>query len=194
MAPKIEGSVAPKIMVIRHAEKPTDSEQGVSSSGDDGQRDLIVQGWQRAGALVCLLAPARGALQSPELAPPKFLFASDDSSHRPRETMTPLAAKLNLKINLGFGKGQESALVAAAKASPGVVLIAWQHEDIPAIGNAIVGNQTTVPQKWPGTRFDLVWVFDLNPASGKYEFAQVPQCLLAGDQNSVIPLSASAPS
>jgi hypothetical protein len=184
--------MAPKIMVIRHAEKPTDSEQGVSSSGTDDKRDLIVQGWQRAGALACLFAPFRGALQSPELAAPQFLFASDDSSHRPKETITPLAAKLSLEINPGFGKGQESDLVAAAKAATGVVLIAWQHENIPAIGNAITGDKTTVPQKWPGSRFDVVWIFDLNPASGAYDFTQVPQCLLAGDQNSVIPLSSSA--
>jgi hypothetical protein len=172
--------MAPKIMVIRHAEKPTESAQGVSSSGTNDTRDLIVQGWQRAGAL-----------QSPELATPKFLFASDDSSHRPKETITPLAEKLNLKINLGFAKGQETALVAAARESAGVVLIAWQHENIPEIGNAITGNKTAVPQKWPGTCFDVVWIFDLKPTSGTYNFTQLPQCLLAGDETSVIPLSSS---
>ena len=31
----------------------------------------------------------------------------------------------------------------------GPVLIAWEHENIPAIVNAIVGNKTTCPQKWP---------------------------------------------
>jgi hypothetical protein len=81
--------------------------------------------------------------------------------------------------------------VAAAKAASGIVLIAWQHEDIPAIGTAIVGNSTTVPQKWPGTRFDVVWIFDFASASRTYRFTQVPQCLLAGDQNSVIQQSAS---
>ena len=184
-------STAPKIMVVRHAEKPTDTEQGVTPAGDADKHDLIVQGWQRAGALVCLFAPARGSLQSPQLATPQFLFASDDSSQRPVETITPLAGRLNLKINQGFGTGDESSLAEAARAANGVVLIAWQHEDIPAIGNAITGNKTTVPQKWPGTRFDLVWVFNLIPASGAYEFTQVPQCLLAGDQNSVINESSS---
>jgi hypothetical protein len=179
-------STATKIMVIRHAEKPTDTDQGVSPSGEGDKDDLIVQGWQRAGALVCLFAPARGLLQSTELATPQFLFASDDSSKRPRETVTPLADRLSLTIDLSFGKGQESELVAAAKAVAGVALIAWQHEDIPAIGNAIVGDTTTVPQKWPGHRFDIVWVFDLDAVSGKYLFTQVPQCLLAGDETSVI--------
>ena len=63
----------------------------------------------------------------------------------------------------------------------GTALISWQHEDIPCIANVILGNQTTVPQKWPGIRFDVVWVFDLDASSSSYSFNQVPQRLLAGD-------------
>jgi hypothetical protein len=66
------------------------------------------------------------------------------------------------------------------------VLIAWQHEASPAIANQILGNDTTAPQKWPGSRFDLVWVFDLDAGSGTYTFTQVPQLLLAGDSPDVI--------
>lgn len=76
-------------------------------------------------------------------------------------------------------------MVAAAIACNGAVLIAWEHQRIPAIGNAIVGNKTTVPQKWPGDRFDVVWVFTAKPGGG-YAFTQVPQMLLAGDKSSVI--------
>jgi hypothetical protein len=39
---------------------------------------------------------------------------------------------------------------------------------------------TRCPQKWPDTRFDLVWVLDRQP-SGHWTFAQVPQMLLSGD-------------
>jgi hypothetical protein len=70
----------------------------------------------------------------------------------------------------------------------GTALICWQHEDIPSIANVIMGNDTTVPQKWPGDRFDVVWVLDLiievgsdSPSSSSYAFSQVPQSLLAGD-------------
>jgi hypothetical protein len=76
-------------------------------------------------------------------------------------------------------------MVTEAVASTGVVLVAWQHQDIPAIGNAILGNDTTVPQTWPGNRFDIVWVFTAQ-AGGGYSFAQVPQLLLAGDEATVI--------
>ena len=42
---------APKIMVIRHAEKPNGQATGVKESGEPSSRDLTVRGWQRAGAL-----------------------------------------------------------------------------------------------------------------------------------------------
>jgi hypothetical protein len=37
-------------------------------------------------------------------------------------------------LNLNFVAGQETEVAAAAIACNGVVLIAWQHEDIPAMG------------------------------------------------------------
>ena len=72
----------------------------------------------------------------------------------------PLAAALTLTPVTTHTKGEEQALVADAIGRLGVVLICWQHQDIPAIGNLIVGNQTTVPQSWPEDRYDLIWLFD----------------------------------
>jgi hypothetical protein len=177
----------PKIMIIRHAEKPADNPppQGVNANGDADPESLIPLGWQRAGALASLFAPVRGPLQAPELATPQAIFAAGVGKHshseRPTQTVTPLAARLGLQINGDYLKGDESAMVAAALAQQGVVLIAWQHEAIPGIANQIVGNTTTVPQTWPGERFDLVWVFDWDAGAGAYLFTQVPQLLLAGD-------------
>jgi hypothetical protein len=187
MAAETESSprLASKVMVIRHAEKPTDSPSfyGVTAVGEKDPESLIVRGWQRAGALACLFAPSRGPLQSPELAEPQFLFASDKKggSQRPLETITPLSQKLGIKIDTSFAKGQEKDLVKKALSRQGIVLICWQHEVIPEIANRILGNETTAPQQWPGSRFDLVWVFDLDPGSGTYQFSQVSQLLLAGD-------------
>jgi hypothetical protein len=39
-----------------------------------------------------------------------------------------------------------------------------------------------VPEEWPDERFDLVWVFDLDPTSQDYRFSQQPQLLLSGDK------------
>ncbi len=40
----------------------------------------------------------------------------------------------------------------------GVVLIAWEHKSIIDLANVILGNDRFSPQKWPDSRFDLVWV------------------------------------
>jgi hypothetical protein len=182
-----------KIMVIRHAEKPDNSGSpyGVTVKGEKDSESLIIQGWQRSGALACFFAPTHGALQNPGLATPEFLFASGVGKHseskRPKETITPLSSKLNLKINTGFLKEKLEDMVKAAIACDGIVLIAWQHQDIPAIANQILGNENA-PQVWPEGRFDLVWVFDWNHSSKSYSFSQIPQCLLAGDLPTVISL------
>ena len=185
---------ASKIMVTRHAEKPTGKVTGVKETGESSSHNLIVRGWQRAGALACLFAPARGPLQDRLLARPEFIFASaaaDDpdpgnsKSRRSQETVTPLAQLLSVDINLNFSKGQEGELAAAAKRCSGPVLIAWQHENIRAIANAILGDNSAT-QDWPGGRFDVVFVFTRNPMDGTYSFAQVMQRLLADDSGDPI--------
>jgi hypothetical protein len=174
---------ASKILVIRHAEKPDGSADGVLPTGKRNAESLTVDGWQRAGALATLFAPARGPHQDPHLATPAFLYASKTNarkhSHRPYQTLMPLAAKLGLTINDAFKKDEYELMLVDAGGCDGVVLIAWQHEFIPRIGNSITGNDTTVPQKWPGARFDMVWSFTRR--RGGYAFAQVPELLLDGD-------------
>jgi hypothetical protein len=182
-------------MLIRHAEKPTQAAAGVKEDGKQSSRDLTVMGWQRAGALVCFFAPARGPLQSPLIATPEFLFASastdgssnaDESrSRRSEETIIPLAEKLGLEINLAFTKGQEKEVAEAAQACSGPVLIAWQHENIYNIAKSIPGG-SVAPQNWPGNRFDIVFVLTRRVPDNVYDFAQVPQSLLAGDLPTVL--------
>ena len=60
------------------------------------------------------------------------------------------------------------------------MLISWQHERIPAIAAGIPGGNIPATQSWGDNRFDLVWVFDLQP-EGLYRFGEVCQALLAGD-------------
>jgi hypothetical protein len=55
-----------------------------------------------------------------------------------------------------------------------------QGPAIPEIATLILGRADGVPPVWPGHRFDLVWVFDLQ-ADGIWSFAQAPQLLLPGD-------------
>ena len=100
--------------------------------------------------------------------------------------MLELATELKLALDLRFPKGEEADLVKAAIAAAGPVLIAWEHEAIPEIANGILGNGKTCPQKWPGSRFDLVWVFDRRKTAPGWEFGQVPQMLLSGDSEKPI--------
>lgn len=186
-----------KIMIIRHAEKPPSAPPygppyGVLDTGDQDPESLTIQGWQRAGALTCFFDPTYGPLQNSHLAKPQFLYASKQKnlkhSSRPDETITPLANKLGLEININFMKGEEEKMVEDALQKSGIVLICWQHENIPTSAEEGPGiakyildtgsyNLSQVPQcllygdspdpikgapdKWPDDRFDVVWVFDL---------------------------------
>jgi hypothetical protein len=147
--------------------------------------------WCAAGSAAArLFAPRDGKFVDPHLAQPKTIFASEVGKHhslRPQHTVLELANVLNLSLDLRFKKSDEAALVEAARADAGPVLIAWEHEDIaPTIANAIVGDDKTCPQKWPGDRFDMVWVFDRQQTGTGWDFTQVPQLLLAGDSNAPI--------
>jgi len=179
---------ASQIFVIRHAEKPPDPEKdghgpppfGVDADGNEDNESLIPLGWERAGALVALFADP-----APPLAKPGAIFASGPNaakrSKRPEETVEPLAKQLNLDVQTEFGFGDEVPLVQEAKQAAETVLIAWQHEHIPLIANAIMGSPEGIPQHWKGSRFDLVWVF--TRAGDAWDFQQVPQMLMPGDKD-----------
>jgi hypothetical protein len=183
---------ADKIMLIRHAEKPSDdgTVAGVSSDGAGDKEELTVRGWQRSGALLRFFAPPDGKFADQGLATPTTIFASKVGKHsnslRPQHTVLELSKALKLKLNLTYAKGDEGDLAKAVVATRGPVLVAWEHETIPNIANAIVGDTTTCPQKWPGSRFDLVWIFD-DSGAGKWTFSQIPQMLLSGDSPATIP-------
>ena len=192
-------STATKIMIIRHAEKPTTTPppptNGVTITGQQDKDSLIPRGWQRAGALVPLFAPSRGPLQNSELETPQFLYAtstSDTEGNRPEETITPLAQKLNLTPNESFSKTQSAQAATSAMNCNGVVLISWPHGQIPNLCSPIPlssNNKNPIPTSWPSDRFDMVFVFDLDTSSKTlgYTFSQVPQLLLDGDSSDPIP-------
>jgi len=183
---------ATKIMLIRHAEKPDPHVDtlGVTLSGERSKESLDVRGWQRAGALTSLFAPSDGHFQHATLAKPKFSYASKalkrKGSKRPIQTITPLADKLDIKINDHYPRAQFESMLEEVFLCKGVVLICWQREYIPNIAAHILGDKEIAPRDWPEDRFDLVWVFDLKRSAAGYGFKQVPQRLLAGDASTRI--------
>jgi hypothetical protein len=187
---------ATKVMLIRHAEKPiradttsqppTPAYNGIDDFGNPDKDSLIPRGWQRAGALISLFTSSSGPLPEPQ-----FLFAPNmygkGTSKRPYETITPLAERLGLVINGAqdpkspgqYSKDDYTLMLASATVCSGVVLISWEHGEIPNVANWLLKSGTA--PKWPGDRFDMVRVFDLTPAGDSYALNQVPQLLLATD-------------
>jgi hypothetical protein len=173
-----------KIMLIRHAEKPdeTGAVLGVDENGRANPHQLSVRGWQRAGALVRFFTLA--AQSGPAgIETPSAIFAckplNGSCSVRPFSTIWPLAAALQIPVNHDISKNEEAALLNAVASVSGAVLICWAHEPIPALVKGIAGELPGLPVKWPGKRFDLVWILDRTEAG--WSFSQAGQLLLPGD-------------
>lgn len=187
---------APKIMLIRHAEKPDNDgtgPQGVTDAGQPDPESLTVRGWQRAGALAQLFSQA-GMLSEPPystLAQPARLFASavgkGSPSRRPAETLTPLAGRLGLALEDPYAKtqtevfGQMLGTAARQGGAQGPILVAWEHALIPDLARAITRQGGLIPAAWPSERFDLIWVLDWQAAGQRFVLTQVNQRLLMGD-------------
>lgn len=194
-APSAPTAVAPSgppvIMIIRHGEKPDEDVSPLPGINDRGQPDessLTKVGWDRATKLVDVFDPARGDVK-PGLARPAVIFAArpteEGTGQRTRETVTPLAKKLGMQINVSYGKGEEQQLVADVLKQSGPVLISWQHGEIPAIAEAVGATTPTAPSEWPDERYDMVWT--LTKTATGWNFAQVPEMILPGDQVAPFP-------
>jgi len=199
------------IYIIRHGEKPADPPVvapgqtppapvppfGVDFQGNQNPSSLLPMGWQRAGALAVLFDPATGPLQAGLQTPatllsPSYGRADKTADHRTHQTIQALSDRLGLAIVSAYAEGDEPALASAVVTQySGVVLICWEHDHIPSLASslpAVAG--TVIPQAWPGDRFDVIWVFTLAPGTAplQYTFTQIPQQLISGDADTVIPV------
>jgi len=195
------------IYIIRHGEKPADPDPshhgkppdapfGVDIEGKQSPHSLVPRGWQRAGGLVALFDPAIGGaksgLQTPTvLLSPVHGGPGKNAGHRTYQTIEGLGSRLGITIDSAFAVGQESELAASVVHDhSGVVLICWEHHRIPTIAAALpVTSATSIPSAWPKHRYDVVWAFTLVPDADtpQYAFGQIPQLLLSGDSDTVIP-------
>jgi hypothetical protein len=197
------------IYIIRHGEKPADPPPvapgepppapvppfGVDDQGNQDMHSLLPRGWQRSGALAAFFDPAAGGpdagLQTPgTLLSPSYGDPAKTALHRTHQTIQGLSDRLGLQIVSTFGDKQDSDLAdSVVSTCSGVVLICWEHHNIPAIASALpTVPGTVIPQMWPDDRFDVIWTFTLDPAAAsvQYAFGQVPQQLLSGDSGTVI--------
>lgn len=129
--------------------------------------------------------PLKG--KAPRFPTPNFIFATQRSknSTRPIETVTPLAAALNLPINDGYAdkdaaiKEMIDAILSNLSFAGKIVLICWHHGKIPDIAKAL---GIPSPPKWSGAVFDRVW--QITYTKSKASLQDLPQMLLYGDSKS----------
>jgi hypothetical protein len=185
------------IYIIRHAEKPFKPHlSGVDYEGGPNEHSLLPRGWQRSGALAALFHPDSGPLRADLRTPtvlvsPSWGHPHKTAAHRSYQTIQGLSERLGLPITSPFAQGHEQELAdSLLRSHSGVVLICWEHKHIPVIAAALpLAGETAIPPKWPGDRYDLIWSFTLAPEPGppRYTFSQIPQRLLSGDAETVIP-------
>lgn len=112
------------------------------------------------------------------LAQPAELVAAVDAgrSHRPYDTLRPLAERLGMPIHGMPCSGDLRIAAARISAHPGNVLVCWRHQELPILARALLPRLAhRVPVQWDEGRFDLVWVIRSN------DLTVMPQHLLAGD-------------
>jgi hypothetical protein len=178
------------LLIIRHAEKPDEGfpGSGFTEQGDEDTKSLVIRGWQRTGAWATLFGSDRGGADYP---PQSIIYAAtpgsqDDHgpSHRPAETIAPLAARLGLTAITKYGLGAETDLMREVLGRSGTVLISWEHKAIiKSILPEIPSVTGHLPKKWNGDRFDVVLRFDGTSPSGPFVCRQLRPCLLAGDSS-----------
>jgi hypothetical protein len=189
--------VSPEVIyIIRHAEKPLKPPlSGVDYAGGQNEHSLLPRGWQRSGALSALFhpdfGPLREGLRTPTvLVAPSWGHPGKTAAHRSYQTIQGLSEHLEVPITSQFSRGEEEQLAdSLLSAHSGVVLICWEHKHIPVIASFLpVADETAIPRKWPGHRYDVIWSFTRVPGAGpaRYTFSQIPQRLLAGDDPTVI--------
>ena len=162
------------VLIVRHAEKP-DQGNGLSPRGE-----------QRAQAYASYFDPLQ--LDGGTLLPQRLIATSDSkASMRPRRTLTPLAARLQLPIEQPWADDQVDALAKELrkKNQAPVVLIAWHHGHIVKLIEALGGDakQLLGRKTWPGDVYNWVVVLHLDGQGRLSESASrlVREQLLAGD-------------
>lgn len=161
------------ILVIRHAEKPTDATD----------IHLNPEGQKRAEAIPQLFE--KTATRPDPFPTPDFIFATKASKHsnRPVETVTPLAKALKLKVNAEYANDDCPKLAEEIYTNPKyegkTVLICWHHGNIPEL--ALTLSATNVPDKWKDAVFDRVWVVTFDEKGKARPIAKRPQELMPGD-------------
>lgn len=151
-------NAALKVVIIRHGEKP--------DSGDN----LSCKGQYRALKLADVLTK--------QIGKPDFTYVptigtgkAATTSARMFQTVSPFAIKHNLIVNSSFKETKVSAAAADVLTRRGLVLMVWEHGNIPPLAKALGVPAAQVPSKWKGHDFDSIWTIEFEQtAAGGLQF------------------------
>jgi hypothetical protein len=169
-----------QVIIIRHGEKPPDGTTNFN---------LSRKGKIRAAAIAAYFHSDARELPHGR---PTAIFAmgaddkpSEDHSHRPVETVQPLAYLLDMPIQGQFTHNRYLQMVKHVLEDPRydgkIVLICWAHGVLPNIAKAF-GVKNPSPDPWPEDLYDRLWVLDFKE-DGNVTFRNLPQKLLFGDSD-----------
>jgi len=151
-APPVPKGPLLRIVIIRHAEKPTE--------GDN----LSAEGLERALALP-------EVLNNMLPRPPDFTYVprigtdkEETTRVRMMQTVLPYAVQHNLTINSDYAPDEVKGLVKELLRRRGTVLLVWEHHNIVKIAAAL---GITEPLEWPDDDYDSIWTINFKKGRAK---------------------------
>lgn len=174
-----QGAAAPglrnaTVLIVRHAEKPALGPQ------------LNARGEVRAAAYADYFTSLQ--LEGEALTPQRLIATADSAqSIRPRQTLIPLAQRLQLPIEQPFANNDVDKLVSLLRKDnqAKTVLIAWHHGHINKLIGAFGGNGPALigQPKWPVDVYDwlIVLRFDDKGQLVESRSEKVQEQLMPGD-------------
>jgi broad specificity phosphatase PhoE len=161
-----------RVLIIRHAEK----------SNDALSKHLNEAGKERAAALPKLFEKSDD--RPGPFPKPDYILAARNSanSHRPVETVTPLAKALKLTVTAEIDSDDVPAFARQVFFTPKyegkTLLISWRHGMLPELAKAL--GAADAPKDWKDETFDRVWDLTFDE-QGKVTFRDRPMHLMPGD-------------
>jgi hypothetical protein len=136
------------ILLMRHAEEPTDPKDP----------DLSDAGRRRADSLVTYIPSRFGT--------PDFLIsaAANKLSARALLTLRPLSHTIEARIDTSFKCRRYTPLAKKLLSEPvykhSLVVVCWTHTELPALANALGARSRDYPDPWGEAAFNLILQFE----------------------------------
>ncbi len=137
------GGTVLTVHIIRHGEKP--------AKGDN----LSCEGQYRALKLADVLTKKIGKPDYTYV--PTLNTGKHTTSVRMFQTVTPFAIKHNLHVDSKYAETDSTGAAANVLKRRGMVLMVWEHGNIPPLARALGVPAGEVPAQWGKNDFDSIW-------------------------------------